>query len=111
MSGAGEVTNLDRNVSVTVALDDGSIYAYDARTLATEAAAEGWDGEATPEEWVPAGLTLEGARKVTLRSPGGQSVPCWELNCAGEDERRVTIYINALTGRQQEIAIGSADHE
>ncbi len=111
VSGAGEVANLDRNVSVTVALDDGSIYAYDARTLATEAAAEGWDGEATPEDWVPAGLTLEGARKVTLRSPGGQSVPCWELSCAGEDERRVTIYINALTGRQQEIAIGSTDHE
>lgn len=105
VSEAGEITNLDRSVCVTVALDDGSIYAYDACALATEAAAEGWDGEAEPEAWVPAGLTLEGARKVTLRSPGGQSVPCWELSCRAGDERAVTIYINALTGKQQEITV------
>lgn len=104
-SAAGEVANLDKTVTVTVALDDGSIYAYDACALSTEAAAEGWDGEATPEEWVPAGLTLEDARKVTLQSAGGQSLPCWELSCRGAEEREVTLYINALTGKQQEIVV------
>ena len=109
-SEAGEIANLDRTVSVTVALDDGSIYAYDARALSTEAAAEGWDGEAAPEEWVPEGLTLESARKVTLRSPGGRSLPCWELGCTDRDDGRVTLYINALTGKQQEIVIGTAEN-
>ncbi|MBQ6465223.1 MAG: germination protein YpeB [Oscillospiraceae bacterium] len=104
-SAAGEVANLDKTVTVTVALDDGSIYAYDACALSTEAAAEGWDGKATPEEWVPAGLTLEGVRKVTLQSAGGRSLPCWELSCRGAEEREVTLYINALTGKQQEIVV------
>lgn len=107
---AGDVANLDRTVSLTVALDDGSIYAYDARALRAEAAAEGWDGEAAPEEWVPEGLTLESARKVTLRSPGGRSLPCWELRCGSAEGRAVTIYINALTGKQQEIVIGTAEN-
>lgn len=104
-SGAGEITNLDKSVSLTVALDDGSIYAYDACALRTEAAAEGWDGEAAPEEWVPDTLQLQDARKVTLRSPGGQSLPCWELQCSAGDGKSVTLYINALTGKQQEIEI------
>ena len=104
-SGAGEITNLDKSVSLTVALDDGSIYAYDACALRTEAAAEGWDGEAAPEEWVPDTLRLQDARKVTLCSPGGQSLPCWELQCSAGDGKRVTLYINALTGKQQEIEI------
>ena len=104
-SGAGEITNLDKSVSLTVALDDGSIYAYDACALRTEAAAEGWDGEAAPEEWVPDTLRLQDARKVTLRSPGGQSLPCWELQCSAGDGKSVTLYINALTGKQQEIEI------
>lgn len=104
-SGAGEVTNLDKSVSLTVALDDGSVYAYDACALRTEAAAEGWDGEAAPEEWVPDSLQLQSAHKVTLRSPGGQSLPCWQLQCGGAEGKTVTIYINALTGKQQEIEI------
>ena len=104
-SGAGEITNLDKSVSLTVALDDGSIYAYDACALRTEAAAEGWDGEAAPEEWVPDTLRLQDVRKVTLRSPGGQSLPCWELQCSAGDGKSVTLYINALTGKQQEIEI------
>lgn len=104
-SGTGDVTHLDQSVRVTVALDDGSIYAYDARALRSDSVAAGWDGENPPEGWLPAELALEGTRKVTLRSPGGQSVPCWELSCQAPEGRSVTLYINALTGKQQEILI------
>ncbi len=99
------VANLDRGVSLSVALDDGSIVAYDASGLSTVCATEGWEGEAPPEGAIPAGLTLELARRVTLRSPGGRSLACWELRCRGEGEKTVTVYLDALTGKQQEIEI------
>lgn len=102
---AQDVTNLDKCVRLTVALDDGSVYAYDACGLSTETAAEGWDGEQDPAGLLPAGLTLEDSRRVTLRSPGGQSVPCWELKCTGQDGRSVTLYIDARSGKQQEIVV------
>lgn len=102
-----DVTNLDKSARLTVALDDGSVYAYDACALGTESAAEGWDGETDPAGLLPAGLTLQEARKVTLQSPGGQSLPCWELKCRGEGDRSVTLYLNAMTGKQQEIKIDS----
>ena len=99
------VTNLDRCVRLTVALDDGSVYAYDGCGLAAETAAEGWDGENDFSSLVPEGLRLESTRRVTLRSPGGRSVPCWELRCTGAEERRVTVYIDARSGKQQEIVV------
>ena len=42
---------------------------------------------------------------MTYKSPGGGSVPCYELKCSDEKGRQVKLYINADTGKQQEILI------
>ena len=57
------------------------------------------------EQKLPAGLSLQESRKVTCKSPGGSSVPCYELKCSDEKGREVKLYINAVTGLQQEIEI------
>ena len=106
---AGEdVTHLDRALRITVALDDGSIYAFDAAGLAGETAAEWPLSREEAEALLPPGLSLEGARKVSYGSEGGRSVACWELKCRNEEGRAVTIYFCADSGKQQEIVLGPA---
>lgn len=97
---------LDSVLRLAVALDDGSIYAFDASGMRTSDEQAQWTlTKEEAEEKLPEGLTLKETRKVTLKSPGGSSVPCYELKCADENGGEVKVYINAETGRQQEIVI------
>lgn len=106
VSGAEDVSHLDRAALLTVALDDGTIYAFDAGGLAGEPAESEWPlSEEEARALLPEGLEAESARKVTLKSAGGRSLPCWELTCADAAGKSVTLYLNAETGKQQEIRI------
>ena len=97
---------LDSCIDIAVALDDGSIYAFDATGLRISDEAAQWTiTKEEAEQKLPAGLTLQETRKVTYKSPGGGSVPCYELKCSDEKGRQVKLYINADTGKQQEILI------
>ena len=101
------VAGLDREIAVSVALDDGSIYALDLSAAAGEAAESGWavtENEAKAR--VPAGLKLRAARRVTVAGPDGQSLACWELDCLNEQGTRVRLYFNGDTGKQEQIVIG-----
>lgn len=102
----GEVTCLDRTVKLTIALDDGSLYALDLRAYGQEQEREWPISADQAQALLPAGLKLREVRQVTLASPGGESVACYELACTGEQDRPVRLYIRADTGRQQEIRIG-----
>ena len=101
------VTGLDHEIAVTVALDDGSIYALDLSRAAGEGAASDW---LFPEEeakaLVPTGLHLRSVRRVSLAGADGQSMACYELSCLEDSGRSVRIYLNADTGGQEEILIG-----
>jgi len=102
----GDVSCLDRTLRLTIALDDGSLYALDTGGLGEETESE-WELDAAEAEaLVPDGLTLRAGRRVTIASPGGNSVPCYELDCAATDGSRVRIYVRAADGKQQEILIG-----
>ena len=97
---------LDSCVNIAIALDDGSVYAFDATGLRTEGEALQWTvTKEEAEQNLPAGLTLQESRKVSYKSPGGSSVPCYELKCSNEKGGEVKLYINAETGKQQEIVI------
>ena len=97
---------LDSCVNIAIALDDGSVYAFDATGLRTEGEALQWTvTKEEAEQNLPAGLTLQESRKVSYKSPGGSSVPCYELKCSNEKGEEVKLYINAETGKQQEIVI------
>lgn len=101
------VAGLDREIAVSVALDDGSIYALDLSAAAGEAAESEWAfSEDEAKARVPAGLKLRAARRVTVAGPDGQSLACWELDCLNEQGTRVRLYFNGDTGRQEEIVIG-----
>ena len=101
------VAGLDREIAVSVALDDGSLTALDLGA-AEGAAAEGeWTlGAAEAKGMLPEGLHLRGTRRVSLAGPDGRGVACWELDCLDEKGRRVRVYLRADSGKQQEILIG-----
>lgn len=98
---------LDREIALSVALDDGSLLALDLSALQGEAPESDWPiGEAEAKALLPAGLTLRSARRVTVAGADGRSIPCWELDCLDGRARRVRIRLNAESGRQEEIIIG-----
>jgi hypothetical protein len=49
---------------------------------------------------------LQRTRKVTLAGADGRSIACWELRCLDERGGTVRVYLNADSGRQEEILIG-----
>lgn len=100
------VTGLDREIGVSVALDDGSIYALDLSAVSGESTASDWGfAEAEAKAAVPAGLVLRALRRVTMAGPDGQSLACWELQCLDEQGQSVRVYLNADTGKQEEIIV------
>lgn len=101
------VTGLDREIAVGVALDDGSLCSLDLSAAGGEAAESDW--HVSREEAMaltPAGLQLRRGRRVTVAGADGQSLACYELDCLDETGRRVRVYVNADSGKQEEIRIG-----
>lgn len=104
---ADGVAGLDRMIGVSVAMDDGSVYALDLGAAAGEAAESGWPfGEEEARSRVPEGLELRQLRRVTLAGADGCGIACWELLCTDGQDRQVRLYLNADTGKQEEIRIG-----
>ena len=101
------VTGLDHEIGVAVALDDGSVVALDLSAAGGEAVSGDWlFSEAEAKEKVPAGLHLRHVRRVTIAGADGQSLACWELDCLDDKGKNVRVYLNADTGKQEEIRIG-----
>ena len=101
------VNALDRSLAVSVALDDGSVCALSLSAGDDEGGED--EGEAwTEPDWdqlLPASLTLENTRRVSIAGPEGASIPCYELNCRMAEGKRVRIYLNAQNPRQEEIVV------
>ena len=91
---------------VSVALDDGSIYAYNAVNYNSQPAQVSWNtDEDTARQQLPENVSCEGSRKVILRSAGEQDLPCYEFSCLDDQDRSLRIYVNADTGKQCRIDI------
>ena len=96
-----EALRLDSGVKVSVALDDGSIYAYNAVNYSTQSAQVSWNvGEEEARIRLPENVRCEGSRKVILRSAGERDLPCYAFNCVDSQGQGLTIYVNADTGKQ-----------
>lgn len=94
----------DDYISVSVALDDGSIYAFDATRYRAEVPELKWNIDAAAAaKTLPEGLEPENVRRVVIKSPGGRYLPCFEQSCTAEDGGSLRIYVNAETGRQCKI--------
>lgn len=97
---------LGSGVKVSVALDDGSIYAYNAVNYSPQPAQVSWNtGEDAARRRLPENVSCEGSRKVILRSAGEQDLPCYEFSCLDGQGRSLKIYVNADTGKQCRIEI------
>ncbi len=101
------VAGLDHEITVGVALDDGSLCALDLSAAAGESAESDWPvSREEAKALLPAGLHLRQLRRVTIAGADGRSLACWELDCLNESGKRVRVYVNAQTGEQEEIKIG-----
>jgi hypothetical protein len=95
----------DDGVTVSVALDDGTVYAFDATRYSAEPAPVTWEiDRETAREKLPENVSVVSDRRVIRKSPGGTSRAQYEFVCAGAEGETVRIYIDAATGRQSEIA-------
>lgn len=101
-----EALRLGSGVKVSVALDDGSIYAYNAVNYSPQPAQVSWNtDEDAARRQLPENVSCEGSRKVILRSAGEQDLPCYEFSCLDDQGRSLKIYVNADTGKQCRIDI------
>ena len=63
----------------------------------------------TNGSWVPPEpLSVDSQRKVVLLSPGGQDHFCVEYLCSAPQGERVRIFVNAVSGMQEQILLGAA---
>lgn len=105
----GDALCLDNTLTVAVAMDDGSIYAFNAADYcADKTGAEFTVSREQADEKLPQSLKTTEARKVILKSDGGNAMPCYEFSCTDKNRREVTIYVDAQTGVQRRINISEA---
>lgn len=92
---------------LSIALDDGSLYAFDATDYDPEPYDVRWElEEDAAREALPAALSDADCSPMILRSPGGEPVPCYVFSAKAEDGRTVEIAVRADTGRQYRIRVG-----
>ena len=105
----GDALCLDNTLTVAVAMDDGSIYAFNAADYcADKTGAEFTVTQEQAEEKLPQGVKAQQTRKVILKSESGSALPCYEFSCTDKNRREVTIYVDAQTGIQRRISVASA---
>ncbi len=103
----GEAVWLDNTLSIAVALDDGSIYSFNAANYRSGKSGAVWtlDAQAAAQS-LPDNFQYSETRPVILTSEGGRSCGCYEFRGSGETGETVVIAIDAETGRERRIDVG-----
>jgi len=92
---------------LSIALDDGSLYAFDATDYDPQPYDLRWElEEDAARNALPASLSDAECSPMILRSPGGEPVPCFVFSAKAEDGNTVEISVRADTGRQYRIRVG-----
>ena len=96
-------------IKVSVAMDDGDILGFDARgyiTNHTERTLH--EPELSADEAraiVSDQLTVTGTELAVVPSEGTNELFCYEFSCTAPDGRQILIYINADTGKEEQILL------
>lgn len=102
----GDVLLPERCLSISVAMDDGSICAFSRDSYSEEKAVGTWNiSSQQAEESLPDSLSLQQSDKVIIESEGGRELPAYRLKCTNGKNETVTVYVNAVTGRQSRISL------
>ena len=97
---------VDDYISVSVALDDGSIYSYDATRYSDDVPKLDWScDEETARGSLPDNVSVIGSRKVIVQRPGGEYMACYEFDCTGSEGESLRIYADGSDGRQCRIQL------
>ncbi len=96
-------------VKVSVAMDNGEILSYDARGfLVNHYDREYPDGRISvldaQQELSPM-LEVNSRRLAVIPSDGTEEIICYEFNCTATDGTDVLVYVNAYTGKEEQILI------
>ena len=93
---------------LAIALDDGSLYSFDATGYDPEPIQVSWElEEDAAREALPAVLRDAGCERMILRSPGGKPIPCYVFSARDEDGRAVEIAVSSESGKQFRIRVGA----
>lgn len=96
-------------IRIAIASDNGGLYAFDATAYLSAAATPPPANMLSAEQAakaVPASLTSGQGSLSVISSPGGREIYCYVFRCENQAGNPITIYVNAVTGLQQEIIIG-----
>jgi hypothetical protein len=97
----------DSTLRLSIALDDGSLYSFDAADFDPEPVEVSWAvDEDTARTALPEDLSVTESGRVLLQSPGGRALPCYVFSGADADGRQVEICVSAETGKQVRIRLG-----
>lgn len=104
----GEIVCYPDLIKVEVALDDGSIVGFESEGYLTNHTRRDLAPAVTVEEaqrQVSPQLTVEDSQLALIPTDGKNEVLCWEFLCKNRDGRHYLTYINAETGKEQQIFI------
>lgn len=101
-----DVRCLDNVLTVSVAKDDGRIYAFNAAAYSAEPAEVEWNiDEEQARKKIPPELEITGSERVIIQSDGKLNVPCFVFDCTDGNNKSVKIYVSADKGKQCRIEI------
>ena len=96
-------------IKVAVALDNGEILGYDARGFLVNHRERDFEDPAYTEdevrENVSSALKVENCRLAVIPTDSVDEKLCYELKCTADDGKDVLVYVNAMTGEEEDILI------
>lgn len=96
-------------IKVGVALDDGQILSFDMRGYLTNHTIRDLPQAKISEEHavslVSPNLEVLDASLCVIPSSGQNELYCYEVKCIGEGGQNVLVYVNAVTGREEQILL------
>lgn len=98
---------LDNYIKVAIAMDDGSVYSFDAKQYREESSGVSWtvDSEKAAKA-VPDNLTQQKIEKQIISSPGGKAIACYKITCIDKNGGIIELFVNGNSGKQEEIRFG-----
>lgn len=98
---------VDTPITLSLALDDGSVCRYCAPKAMDLSGASFELDAAAAAAALPDGLRWSAGEQVLRRSPGGRAVPCWRFTAKDAQGRQITVDVHAQSGREYAIAVGA----
>lgn len=96
-------------MKVTVAMDDGEILGFDAAGYIVNHQKRSFPDKVISvkecEKQLSPYLKCESRGQALIPTDGGGEVYCYEYKCSAPDGRHILVYINARTGKEEQILI------